>query len=233
MVDILDLIKSRRNIKSYLPKYVSWEKIGRVLDAARHAPSCGNIQNWKFIVIIEPDQKQQIAEASYEQLEISSASALIIVCAEPEKAERYYGLRGERLYTTQNCAAAVQNMLLEAHSLGLGSTWVGAFDEEKIKSMCGIPEEVRPQSIVAIGHPKTVPPKPPKYALESLVFFHSWRNRIRDPAKYMNDVATILARKTTAAKEKIQEKTQDVVDKAKEKTKEFKEKVEKKIKESK
>ena len=110
---------------------------------------------------------------------------------------------------------------------------MGAFDEEKIKSMCGIPEEVRPQSIVAIGHPKDIPPKPPKYPLESLVFFHSWRNRIRDPAKYMNDVATILARKTTAAKEKIQEKTQDVVDKAKEKTKEFKEKVEKKIKESK
>jgi len=228
MGDILDLIKSRRNIKFYLPKFVSWEKIGRVLDAARHAPSCGNIQNWKFIVIIDSAQKQQIAEAAYEQLDLSAASTLIVVCAEPEKAERYYGLRGDRLYTTQNCAAAVQNMLLEAHSLGLGSTWVGAFDEEVVKSLCGMPAEIRPQAIVAIGHPKTIPPKPPKYPLESLVFFHSWRNRIRDPAKYMNDIATILARKANVVKEKVQEKTQ----KAKEKTKELKEVIEKKIKEN-
>tara|TARA_Y100000310_G_C20561656_1_gene753375 strand:+ start:493 stop:1200 length:708 start_codon:yes stop_codon:yes gene_type:complete len=233
MGDILELIKSRRTIKSYLPKFVSWEKVGRILDAARHAPSCGNIQNWKFIVILEQSQKQQIAEAAYEQLDISAASVLIIVCSEPEKAERYYGLRGERLYTTQNCAAAVQNMLLEAHSLDLGSTWIGAFDEETVKSLCRIPEEVRPQAIVAIGYPNKVPSKPPKYPLESLVFFHSWRNRIRDPAKYMNDVATIMARKATAVKEKIQEKTQVVVDKAKEKTKELKGVIEKKIKENK
>jgi nitroreductase len=232
MSDILDLIKSRRNIKSYLPKFVSWEKIGRVLDAARHAPSCGNIQNWKFIVILDSSQKQQIAEAAYEQLDISAASVLIVVCGEPEKAERYYGLRGERLYTTQNCAAAVQNMLLEASSLDLGSTWVGAFDEETVKSLCRIPEEVRPQAIVAIGHPKIIPPKPPKYPLESLVFFHSWRNRIRDPAKYMNDVATIMARKSAVIKEKVQKKTIKLVEKAKESSKELSTVIKNKIKEN-
>ena len=227
MSDIIDLIKSRRTIKHFLPKYVDWDKISKIIDAGRHAPSSGNVQNWKFLVILEPDMKQKIAEASYEQYEISLAGVLIIVCAEPEKAERYYGLRGERLYTIQNCAAAIQNMLIEAESLGLGTRWIGGFDEEAVKSLCQIPEEVRPQAIIAVGYPKEIPAKPPKYPLESLVYFHKWRNRHRDPAKYLLDIATILARKRQAASETIQKGAQFVVDKTKEQLKKLKENKEK------
>ena len=219
MGDILDLIKSRRNIKKFLPKFVSWEKISRIIDAGRHAPSSGNVQNWKFIVVNDLEQKQMVAEAAYDQLEIVQASTLIIICAEPEKAERYYGLRGERLFSVQNCAAAIQNMLLEAQSLGLGTRWIGGFDEEAIKTMFKIPEEIRPQAIIAVGYPKEVPKKPPKYPLETLVYFGSWRLRLRDPAKYFNDTATILARKAKAAKTSVQKTAQSVVDKIKGKEK--------------
>ncbi len=201
MGDILELITTRRNIKHFLPKFVSWENTAKIIDAGRHAPSCGNVQNWKFIVIFDPSQKQQVAEACFEQYEIAQAGVLIVVCAEPDKAERYYGLRGERLYSVQNCAAAIQNMLLEAHSLGLGTRWVGAFDEDAIKSQLAIPEEIRPQAIIAVGYAREIPPKPPKYPLEVITYFHRWRSRLRDPAKYMNDIATILARKANAAKE--------------------------------
>ncbi|MBU0459597.1 MAG: nitroreductase family protein [Nanoarchaeota archaeon] len=224
MGDILDLIKERRNIKQFLPKFVSWEIISKVLDAGRHAPSSGNLQNWKFIVIIESEIKQKVAQAAYEQYEIALAGALIIICAEPEKAERYYGLRGERLYTIQNCAAAMQNMLIEAHSLGLGTRWIGGFDEEEIKAICSIPEEVRPQAIIALGYPKEIPPKPPKYPLETVVYFHRWRNKLRDPAKYMNDIAVILARKAEKAKEVFQKSSQFVVDTAKEKVNQIRKK---------
>jgi len=225
MGDILDLIKSRRTIKYFLPKFVSWENIARVLDAARHAPSSGNIQNWKFIVSIESDHKQALAKASYEQYEISAAGALIVVCAEVDKGERYYGLRGERLYSVQNCAAAIQNMLLEAHSLGLGTRWIGAFDEDEVKSICNIPDQVRPQAIIALGYPRETPPKPPKYPLETVTYFHNWRNKNRDPAKYMIDIASILARKASSAKEFLQEKAKVVVDKTKEASEKIKEKV--------
>ena len=225
MADILDLIKERRNIKYFLPKFVSWEKISRVLDAGRHAPSCGNIQNWKFIVILEPEQRQQVAEACFEQYEIIQAGALIIVCAEPEKGERYYGLRGERLYTVQNCAAAIQNMLLEAHSLGLGTRWICGFDEEAVKSMLKIPAEIRPQAIIALGYAKEVPPKPPKYPMESLVYFHRWRNRMRDPAKYANDVSTILARKASGVKDAVKTTADFVVDKVKDNSKKIVDKI--------
>ena len=217
MGDILELIKSRRTIKHYLPKFVSWENISKVLDAGRHAPSSGNIQNWKFVLAIEPEQKQAVAKACHEQYEISNAAVLIVVLAELEVAERYYGLRGERLYAIQNCAAAIQNMLLEAQSLGLGTTWIGAFDEEAIKEIFKIPEDVRPQAVVALGYPREIPPKPPKYPMEVMVFFHKWRNRLRDPAKYMHDYSTILARKAEAMKSAAKGVAKTIVDKVKEK----------------
>ncbi len=201
MSDILDLIKSRRTIKEFLSKYISHENLFHIIDAGRHAPSSGNIQNWKFIVINEKEKILQIAEASHQQLEIASAPVLVVVVGEPEKAKRYYGLRGERLFTIQNCAAAIENMLLEAHSLGIGSRWIGAFDEDEIKSLCGIPEEIRPQAVIAFGYPKEIPNKPPKYPLETVVYFNKWRAKGRDDAKYMNDTAAILARKAGAAKE--------------------------------
>lgn len=195
MTDILDLIKSRRTIKNFQPKFVSWENVSRILEAARHAPSSGNLQNWKFIVVFEQDQKQQLAGLCYQQYEIVPAGVLIVVCAEPEKTERYYGQRGKDLYPAQNCAAAIENMLLEAHSLGLGTRWIGAFDEDKVKARFMIPEEVRVEAIIAVGYAQDIPEKPPRYPLEVLVYFGKWRGRMRDPAKYMNDYATILARK--------------------------------------
>lgn len=203
MEDILELIKSRRNVKEFLPKYVDWDKISRIVDAGRHAPSCGNLQNWKFIVVLNTDKKKELADASLQQYDIINAGALIVICAEPEKAERYYGLRGERLYTVQNCAAAAQNMLLEAHSLGLAGRWIGAFEEEMAKRILKIPDEIRPQIILAVGYPKFVPEKPPKLPLESVVFFNSWRNRIRDPVKYMQYYSVVAQRKLSAIKETI------------------------------
>lgn len=216
-MDVLEVIKTRRTTKNFLPKLVSWEKIATILDAARHAPSCGNIQNWKFIIVAQPEKKQQLAEACHEQYEIAMAAVLIVVCAEPEKAERYYGVRGERLYTIQNCAAAIQNMLLQAQALGLGSRWVGAFDEDAIQSQFNIPPEVRPQAVIAIGHSRETPEKPPKYPLETIVYFGGWRSKIRDPAKYMNDIAAILARKAQNASAALQKGIGKVMDKVKEK----------------
>jgi len=213
--DILELIKSRRTIKNFLPKFVAWEKLARIIDAGRYAPSSGNVQNWKFIVCVDSGVKQKLADASYEQLEIAMAGALIVVVAEPEKAERYYGLRGERLYSVQNCAAAIQNMLLEAHSLGLGTRWVGAFEEEEVRSICGIPENVRPQAIIAVGYPKEVPPKPPKYPLETVVYFHNWRSKMRDSNKYMQNYAAIMADNLGKMKTVFQETGSTLAEKGK------------------
>jgi nitroreductase len=204
MADIIDLIQSRRSVKKFLPKFVSWENIAKVIDAGRHAPSSGNLQNWKFIALYEPEAKEALAKLCYEQYEIAAAGALIVVCGEPEKGERYYGDKGVKKYTTQNCAAAIENMLLEAHSLGLGSCWIGAFDEEEVRLLLKIPGDVTVEAIVAIGYAQGIPEKPPKYPLETVVYFHQWRNKMRDPAKYMNDISTILARRRGSVGQTVQ-----------------------------
>lgn len=209
MHDILDVITSRRSIKRFLPKFVDWEKLSRILEAARHAPSSGNLQNWKLILIMDPEKKQKIAEAAYEQYDIALAAALIVVCGESEKAERYYGEQGS-IYTIENCAAAVQNMLLEAQSLGLGSLWVGAFSGDDVRAVCGIPEDAQPRAIVAIGYAAEVPEKPPKFPLDRQIYFGSWRNPLKDPAKYMVDIASILERRAQHAKELAQEAVKTV-----------------------
>lgn len=212
-MDILEIIKTRRNIKEFLPKFVDWDKISKILDAGRHAPSCGNLQNWKFVVVVETDLKKQLAEAALQQYEIINAGVLIVVCAEPEKAERYYGERGRGLYSIQNCAAAIQNMLLEAHSLGLGGRWIGALEEQMVKRFLSIPGEVRVQAIIAVGYPKEIPEKPPKMPLESLVYFNSWRNRIRDPVRYMKDFSLVAQRKLHKVKEAVKKPLFSVVKK--------------------
>lgn len=218
--DILELIKSRRSITKYLPRPVEWEHISRIIDAGRHAPSCGNLQNWKFIVVLELGTRKAIAEAAIQQYWMITAPVHIIVCADPEKAERYYGIRGERLYTVQNCAAAVENMLLEAQSLGLGTCWIGAFDEDMVKRAINAEDFVRPQAIITIGYAAEVPPKPPKYPMNSLTYFERWRGRIRDPARYMHDYALVWQREIgkgkealKAAGEKIKEKIKEVLKK--------------------
>ncbi|MBT6698287.1 hypothetical protein HOB06_04325 [archaeon] len=199
--DVLEIIKSRRTIEEFLPKYVDWDKISKILDAARHAPSTGNIQNWKFIVIDDSSQKQALAAAAYDQYKITMASHLIVVVAQIEKAQRYYGLRGVRLYSIQNCAAAIENMLIMAQALGLGTKWIGAFDEDKVRAVCGIPAAVRPQAIIAVGYAKVQPPKPPKYPLEPQAYLGKWRNRIRDANRYMGTYSAILKKNLTAIKD--------------------------------
>ncbi|MBT4446779.1 hypothetical protein HOA92_04585 [archaeon] len=228
MHDIIDIIKERRTTEDFLPKYVDWDKISKIIDAGRHAPSSGNIQNWKFIVVNSPDKKRGLAEAAFGQHKITLASSLIVVCGEEDKGERYYGLRGARLYTIQNCAAAVQNMLLEATSLGLGSKWIGAFDEDKVREICSIPAEVRPQAIVAFGYAKSIPPKPPKYPLESLVYLEKWRSKLRNPNRYLKnysailkgnveEIKTVMQKTATLVKEKAAPKAKSITEKLREK----------------
>jgi len=230
MEDLLPIIKSRRNIQEFLPKPVDWDKVSRIIDAGRHAPSSGNLQDWKFIIVMDQDKKHEIAEISMEQYEIAVAPVLIVVCSEPEKVERYYGLRGRNLFSIQNCAAATQNMLLEAYSLGLGTRWIGAFDEDRLKESLGIPEEARAQAIIAVGYPKYVPEKPQRYPIEVMTYFGSWRARLRDPDKYFGNYAVIVARNLKGIKEGVEEAGKFVAEKSKPVAKNLLEKAKEKVK---
>lgn len=170
-------LKERRSVRKFLDKPVSWERVVKILDAGRYAPSSGNIQNWVFIVIKKEEQKKKLADAC-EQGFIRKASYLIAVCSKQDRIKRLYGERGEKLYSIQNCAAAIQNMLLEAYSLGVGSCWIGAFNSSKVGRILDLKENIIPQAIIALGY-NNDKHEIKRNDLENFVFFEKYENTDR------------------------------------------------------
>ncbi len=105
-MDVYEAVLRRRSIRKYMDQPVEWEKLGKVIDAGRLAPSAGNLQAWKFVVVTEKELRKQVSEACLKQYWMQTAPAHIVVCAEITKLSRFYGIRGERLYSIQSCAAA-------------------------------------------------------------------------------------------------------------------------------
>lgn len=186
-MDVFECIRSRRSVRKFLPVPVEFEKLGKILDAGRFAPSAGNVQDWKFVVVTEDSIKRAVAVACVQQLWIESAPVIVVVCGEPVKGERLYGARGKSVYAVQNCAAAIENMLLVAHGVGLGACWVGAFELDMLRSALSVPGDVVPQAVVCLGYADEKPPVPPRYELENVVFLERYGNRIRDIAMFMED----------------------------------------------
>ena len=180
-MDVFECIRTRRSIRKFKElKPVPWDKVVTILEAGKFAPNAGNLHNFKFIAIRDPVIRKKNAEAA-NQPWMEQATLHIIICSEPVKSKRFYGTRGERLYTVQDCAAAAENMLLTAHSLGLGGCWVGAFDEDKIRHYQNLPETVMVHSILAIGYADEKPESPPKYRIETCTFIENWGQRKNIP----------------------------------------------------
>ena len=177
-MELLESIKNRRSIKKYLDLEVPKEKVGMVIDAGASAPSSGNIQNWRFVIVKDKESRKRLADSALQQHWMETAPVHIIVCAVIDTAKQFYGLRGEKLYSIQNCASAIQNMLLMAHSLGLGACWVRSFDEEKVRRILAITENARPQAIITLGIPDEKPPEPSRIPLTHIAFLEKYNNKI-------------------------------------------------------
>ena len=173
-MDVFEAIKTRRSIRTFTEEEVSEEEIEKILDAARWAPSAGNIQPWIFIVVRDPKRKRRLSEAALNQLFIEEAPVVIVVCADQERSGRVYGRRGIDLYCIQDTAAAIQNLLLAAHALGLGACWVGAFNEDAVGHALNIPAGVRPVAIIPIGRPAIKPGAVFKRSLNEIVRYESF-----------------------------------------------------------
>ena len=218
-MDVFDCIRTRRSIRKYKAEQVPWELVVEILQAGKYAPFAGNIFNVKFIVVKSEAKRKAIAEASVQQYWMQDAPIHIVIAGEPEKAERYYGTRGTRLYTIQGAAAAIENMLLTAHSLGLGSCWVGAFDEEEVRRICNMPEHVNVQGIVTIGYADENPTMPPKYRIEHAMFFEKWWGRIEGPKTGLGYWSPYIKHAVTQTHKSIKKHSKKLVEKVKEKLK--------------
>jgi nitroreductase len=151
-VDVKDCIEGRTSIRVFKPDPVDDDVIDEGLRLANLAPSAGNLQARDFIVVRSHATKKLLMEAAYGQDFVETAPVVLVFCANLERRS-HYGDRGRTLYCLQDVAASIQNMTLFLHSKGLGSVWVGAFDEVRAANALGVPEHVRPVAMLPIGYP--------------------------------------------------------------------------------
>jgi nitroreductase len=156
-MELSDAIKKRRSIRTYKKQDLPQDTVEKLLEAARWAPSAGNIQPWEFVVANTQKTKQRLSTAAFGQNNLEEASVVIVVCADEKRAAESYGVRGRTLYCLQDTSAAIQNILLTACSLGLGSCWIGAFKENEIKKVINAPEGIRPVALIPVGYPNEAP----------------------------------------------------------------------------
>ncbi len=157
-MDVFEAIKSRRSVRAFKKQTISSDEITKLIDAARWAPSAGNIQPWKFVIVEDPKIKHELSAAASDQTFIEEAPVVIVVCADQAQSAKGYGSRGANLYCLQDTAAATQNVLLAAHAMGLATCWVGAFQEEEARKVLNTPSGLRPVAIIPVGHPAEKPP---------------------------------------------------------------------------
>jgi len=173
-LDVFEAIKGRRSVRSFTGEGVSEGEVMRLIDAARWAPSAGNIQPWEFVIVRNAEIKRRLSAAALHQTFIEEAPVVIVFCANEARSGWRYGSRGVTLYCLQDTAAATQNMLLAAYALGLGTCWVGAFREEEVSRVLNVPKGVRPVAIVPVGHPAEEPMTRSKRSIREVVHYETF-----------------------------------------------------------
>lgn len=158
-----ELAATRRSIRRYEQRDVTDAQIHTLLEAARWAPSAGNMQPWHFYVVRDAALRARVCACQQNPTQwITGAPVLIVVTVDPCVTAARYGDRGGDLYCLQDTAAAVQNILLCANDMGLASCWVGAFHEDACAQALGLTGDVRPVAILPIGYAARQPDQVPK-----------------------------------------------------------------------
>jgi len=169
-MNVFEAIKSRRSIRSFLDKPIEEEKLLRVLEAGRLAPSAKNLQEWKFVIVKDQGLRKKLALAANNQPFIAEAPVIIVGCA---TLVNYVMSCGQYAYPI-DLAIALDHMTLQAVEEGLGTCWVGSFKEDEVKKLLQIPENIRIVELLPIGYPKDVPPARARKKLEEIICFDRW-----------------------------------------------------------
>lgn len=148
-MDIYDAIKKRRSVRSYKPDPVPEDKLKRILEAARLAPSAKNKQDWKFIIVKNPEKRKKLSVAAKNQDFLAQAPIVIAgVALDPD-----YIMSCEVPGYAVNLAIAMEHIALTAAAEGLGTCWIGAFSQKEVKEILNIPENYKVVSLMPLGFP--------------------------------------------------------------------------------
>ena len=169
-MDVIDAINRRYSVRSYQDKEIEEEKLVSLMEAARLAPSASNRQEWRFVAVRDSDTRKQLSEAASNQGFVAEAPLVLACCAESDGHEMACGHQCFLI----DIPIAVDHITLRAVELGLGSCWVGAFNQAKVKEILNIPDEIIVVELLAVGYPADSPKEKRRLALEDIVKYEKW-----------------------------------------------------------
>jgi nitroreductase len=164
-MDVFDAITNRRSIRKYKNTEIEAEKVEKILESARLAPSAANRQEWKFLVVEDPQTRKKLVEAAHGQKFIEEAPVTIVACS--TESERIMPCN-QYAYTV-DLSIAVSFMILEATEIGLGTCWLGAYDEGKVKEILAIPEDIRVPAMFTLGYADEKPDPRPRKDIDNII----------------------------------------------------------------
>ncbi len=152
---VLDVIQKRQSVRKYKEDAIPEKALMRVLEAARLAPSGKNIQPWKFIIVKDKVLKEKLAQASAGQFFMTEAPIIIVGCGFPDNC---YARMGRYMKSwSVDVTIALEHLILQAQEEGLGTCWIGSFEEEEVKAILNIPENVKVLALTPLGYPDEIP----------------------------------------------------------------------------
>lgn len=166
---VLDVIQKRRSVRKYKENPISEKALMRVLEAARLAPSGKNFQPWKFIIIKDKALKEKLAQASAGQFFMAEAPIIIVGCGFPDNCYAHMG-RYMKSWSV-DVTIALEHLILQAQEEGLGTCWIGSFEEEEVKAILNIPENVKVLALTPLGYPDEIPRFRGRKSLDEIISY--------------------------------------------------------------
>ena len=152
-MSVLDVVKNRGSIRRYKAKSVPMAELLKVAESAQFAQSAANRQPWQLVLVTDAAMKKKLVEAARNQVFVGEAGAVVVCLANPGESARVGPFEGFLI----DLAIAIENMALVSWDLGMGSCWVGAFNEQSVKELLGVPESLRVVSLLTLGYPDEKP----------------------------------------------------------------------------
>lgn len=179
-MEFIDVIRSRKSVRSYKNEDVEEEKLKQILEAARLAPSWANKQCWRYIIVNDKEKIQKLASGIINSW-MKSAKIVVVACADPKNS----GTRNEMDYYLVDVAISMQHLVLAATDLGLGTCWIGGFDETKVKKILEIPEKIKVVAMTPVGYPseprmrdrisRKIIRSDSRKSLQDMVYYNTWK----------------------------------------------------------
>jgi nitroreductase len=166
-MDLDEAIRGRRSVRSYEPRPVQREALIRLVEAACWAPSAGNLQTWKFVIVTEEQRLRKLRMVAPGM--IGNPPAAIVVAEDAAESERRAGEVGAAMATNMDAAMAALNICLQAYADGLGSCVIGSFNQQGVARIVNLPTGIEPKLLVSVGYAARSP-KAPQRKKRGVVF---------------------------------------------------------------